>query len=355
MLSTAVSASSGSGGKVSSQLKVDPSTLVDGVTRERIDRDPVLAEFMQANFPDAFELDESDEDPMYAQMRAMGYSMDPPDSYAGKKKKHEKKNEIKAPRNIRPLTSYLRDTLREEGTHNSRKLRSHEDLIPGLLYGSDPTQGILSQDPSSKISVKTPWNLLKGELDRYRYKFESRVYDLTVLEHPEDETGTVYRVTPQDVNRHPIKETIYCCNFLRYHPERPLKIPFNFINTEDSPALKRDGFVVPINRFVECFIEDGADIPEAIDVECTGVRFREVIRVDRLLLPDGVTLSDRVLKQKRRFIVGVVFGGSKGADEEEEEGETKGEEKKETAAASAGGGTGGDSAAAKKDRAASKK
>ena len=246
----------------------------------------------------------------------MGYTTDPPDSYKGKKKKHEKN--VVYPRNIRPLTTYLRDPLSEEGTHNSRKMRKKQNLIPGIVYGSDPTQGILSLDPGSKFSVKTPWNLLQKELDRYRHNFESRVYDLTVKEHPDDESGTVYRVTPQDANRHPLHDTLYCCNFLRYHPDRPLKIPFNFINTEESPALKREGFVVPINRFVECFVEDGADIPEAIDVECTGVRYREVLRTDRLILPDGVRFSDRVVKQGRRFIVGVIFGGSKGKDEDEE-------------------------------------
>lgn len=325
---------------------VDLSKLVDGVTKERLDSDPALLEFMQANFPDAFEVDEDLEDPVYAQMRAMGINTDPPDSYAGKKRKAEKAKKSGAagsavyPRNIRPLTCFRRDPLSEDGSRSSKKLRKQQDLIPGLLYGADPTQGILdSRDHSTKIFIKTPWNLLKSELDRYHRSFDSRIYDLRVLEHPDDEEGTVHRVTPQNVNKHPLLEELYCCNFLRYHPGRPLKIPFNFINTEDSPALKRDGFVVPIQRKIECFIEDGADIPEAIDVECTGVKFREVIRPDRLILPDGVRFSDRVRKQteKRRFIVGVVFGGTRGANLEEEEEEKKEEEapKKEAEPAAA--------------------
>jgi len=303
---------------ISDKLKVDPATLMAGLTQEKLDNDKALLDFIQANFPEAFEEDPAAEDPIYAQMRAMGYSTEKPHSYAGKKTKEEKAL-VHYPLNIRPLTSYRRDTLREEGSHNSTKLRNQFKMIPGILYGSDPTKGIRSTDPSSKISVKTPWDQIKGELARYRRNFESRVYDVTLKEHPDDEDGTVYRVTPQNVNWHPIKETIYCCNFLRYHARRPLMIPYNYLNTEDSPALKRDGFVVPITRKVEVFVEDGVDIPTAIDVECTGAKFREVLRLDRLILPDGVRVSDRVLKTSKRpggFIVGVIFGGSRGQNAE---------------------------------------
>lgn len=310
---------------LSSKLKVDPSRLVDGMTRERIDNDPAVAAYIQANFPEAFEKDSTeDEDPVYEQMRAMGYSTEPPNSYDGKKKKSEK-NPV-YPRNIRPLVAYLRDPLREEGSHNSLKLRRDNKLIPGMLYGSDPTKGIASKDLSHQISIKSSWNMLRKELMLYHRSFESRVYELTLKAHPEDESGTVYLVKPENVNRHPVDETIYCCNFLRYHPGRPLKIPVEYINTEESPAMKKEGFVVPINRFLEVFVDEGLDIPESIPVDCTGAKFRQSLKIDRAHLPDGVRISDRVKQQGRRFIFGVIFGGSRGANLTEE---TTTEEKKE--------------------------
>ena len=72
-------------------------------------------------------------------------------------------------------------------------------------------------------------------------------------------------VRPANMQRHPIQNKIYCVNFLRYHPGRPIRIPIRFINEEESPALKRGGFIVPINKTVECIVEDGAVIPESID------------------------------------------------------------------------------------------
>ena len=311
---------------LSRKLKVDPQTLMQGLTQEKLDQDPVLLDFMQSNFPDAFVYDEEQEDPVYDQLRFLGYSLDPPNSYEGKKTKAEKLAFKGYPRNIRPLTTYLRDRLREEGSHNSIKMRNQHRLIPGLVYGSDPTQNILSSDRKDhEISVKTPWGFLESELMKYGWNFESRVYQLTIKEHRDAEGGTVHLVTPKDVNRHPIRETIYCCNFLRYHPGRTLQIPYKFINTENSPALKRDGFVVPITRKVEVLVEDGADIPEFIAVECTGVKYREVLQTDRLILPDGVRLSDRVIKRDltrhQKWIIGVIFGGSKGKNLELEEAE----------------------------------
>eukprot|EP00977_Amphora_coffeiformis_P030394 scaffold46660_cov199-Amphora_coffeaeformis.AAC.4 len=198
--------------------------------------------------------------------------------------------------------------------------------IPGLLYGSDPTRGILSQQPESKTFVKTQWNLLERELDRYHRDIDARVYELTVLrdEDNEDDNDEQQQqqqqqhsthpvmdpqlVVPANVQRHPVQSKLYCANFVRYHPGRPLKLPIAQINTEESPALKREGYLIPIERRIECWVDDGVDIPEAIELECTGLQFRDVVRMDRLVLPEGVHLTNRVKKRGREFIVAVVDG-----------------------------------------------
>jgi hypothetical protein len=224
--------------------------------------------------------------------------------------------------NIRPLITYLRDPETEEGRRISYQMRKFEQLIPGLVYGGNPQLGIYSHQPDSKILIKTPNRYLQREMDRFGNNFESRVYDLTILENEDDdiESGTVHRVTPQNLQKHPVRDTMYyCCNFVRYHAGRPLKIPITYANEEESSALKRDGFIVPINKYVECFIEDGVTIPEKIELECTGLQYKDVIRKDRLLVPDGVRLSDRVNKKGDNFIIGVVFGKSRGAIAKEEE------------------------------------
>ena len=275
----------------------DPSRYVAGVTNEDLANDPVLAAYFAANFPE--------DEPVLTG-------------------KQDKGDQVEDDLNVRVLSCLKRDPEQEEGSRSCRRLR-HEHFIPGLLYGSDPTQGIFSHDASSQIFIKTPWTLLQRELDLYHRNFESRVYDLTVYEDPEDTIGTVHTVVPRDVQRHPVQSTIFCANFLRYFPGRPIKIPIVYINEEESPALKRGAFLAPISRHVECVVEEGVPIPVRLELECTGLRVRDVVRMERIVFPDGVKPSRRV--DLDQFLVGTVFGKrmKDDLDEEGEGAEAKGE------------------------------
>lgn len=278
-----------------SSMKVDPSRLVHGTKIEDLN-DAETEAYFRSNFPEAFVereallKKEEDEKEVAAEIERLA----PPKNY---------------PLNIRPIYTYKRCPETEEGTRACRTLRWNK-MIPGILRGGDPNLGIYSHQEESKIFVKTPWKELQKELDRYHRHFESRVYDLTVYEDEEDTVGTTHRVIPQNVQWHPLDWKIYCANFCRYHPGRPIKLPVTLINEEESPALKREGFLIPIQRYIECFIEEGVTIPEALELECSGLKIKEVVRKDRLVLPEGVRFSDRVLKHND-FVVGVVFGSSR--------------------------------------------
>ena len=85
--------------------------------------------------------------------------------------------------------------------------------------------------------------------------------------------------------------------------------------SEESAAMKRGGFIAPITRHVTCIVEDGVPIPEKIELECTDVKLKEVIREERLIFPEGVSMSPTV--DRELFLVGTVFGRSSEVDEEE--------------------------------------
>eukprot|EP00979_Chaetoceros_neogracilis_P010812 scaffold2612_cov267-Chaetoceros_neogracile.AAC.5 len=282
----------------------DPSALVTGVTVEDIENDPALAEYFAVNFP---EYGKEIQTPGSAEITADAELDD------------EDEDDLVSPLNIRLLSGYKRS---EKGSQPCYRLRDHDELVPGIIYGSDPTQSILSIHASSKILVKTPWEQIQREMDRFTYhNFESRVYDLTVFEDDDDEEGVVHRVMPANVQHHPILQKIYCCNYLRYFPGRPINIPIEYINEEESGALKRGGFVVPRSRHVSCIVEDGVPIPEFIEMDSTGLRLKEVIRLDRLIFPEGVKASKRVKEEK--FLVGTVFGRNADVGLETEEAEVE--------------------------------
>lgn len=288
------------------------SKWVSNVTPEKVEADQELKAFMQANFPQALDPDYEPPRPPHVS-RQVTPGLEPvratregdgalhiSDYYA---------------RNIRPMKAYLRDSQQETNSRRSRFLR-YNRWIPGLLYGGDPTRNIYShQGEATKVFLKTQWRLLERELDRYHRNFESRVYELTVLDDDDAVVVEPELVVPANVQRHPLHSTVYCVNYVRYHPGRPLQLPLRHINTEESPALKRDCFIIPIQRKVEVFVEDGADIPEALELECSGLQFKDVIRTDRLIVPSGVRFSDRVLKRGGDYILGVVDGRGRGLED----------------------------------------
>ena len=306
----------------------NPGDFMYGITKEDLEKDPKLQDYFAANFPDHFSKgdDESDSKISYEylaqvedaaelfadEIAAIEAAKAPKEATSGDDRKISSREldittfPSDLSRNIRPLISYKRDVETEEGSRQCRELRETTNMIPGIVFGGDPTKNIMHDDDSQKLLVKTPMRFIQRELDLFSgWKFESRVYDLTILENDGDTEGEVIRVMPRDVNFHPIYNSIYCCNYLRYHPGRLVKIPIVYINEEESPAMKRGGFIVPFNRYVPCLIEDGVKIPERIELDCTGAMLKEVIRRDRLIFPDGVSAGKKV---KEDFLVGTLFG-----------------------------------------------
>lgn len=356
-------------------LRAQPQTYVTGVTPEQLAESQAMRDWYAANFkdweqePDKIIVGREDEEE--AKKAAEAAEAEEENSSIIKLPEHLTR------RNIRPLVAYLREPGVEEGTRNCDRLRNPGvndpifPLIPGAIQGSDPTKGIVSVDPSSKSIVKTPWFEIQREIDRYHYgingSFENRVYALTVFHadeaaldhhrtrHPkdtstyriDDETTEVIiipgpklppppprtpvegmeniLVIPTDLQMHPVMHTTYCLNYIRYHPNKPIKIPIRLINEEESPTLKRGGFLGLVNRFVECLVDDGAPIPECIDLECSGLRQKDVVRRDKLIVPQGVRIHPRVPED---YLMGTVYGVRAGSDvTEEAEGEGGGEEK----------------------------
>ena len=340
-------------------LNAQPSQYVTGMTLDQLNSDPAIREWYQSNFstweeePEKYIVPDADDAAAVEQV----------DETAEEKNPHAitLPAELTA-RNIRPLVAYLRNPKREEGSRNCEILRNDPllPLVPGILHGSDPTSGILSHEPSSKIMVKTPWFEMQRELDRYHYGFTSRVYALTVFGETEAHVGyhksqqnikdnktyhldeqtmkvTVTEnptpldieianlppkrtpilenvlVIPADLQLHPVAHAAYCLNFVRYHPSKPIAIPIVSINEEESPAMKRGGFIAFVNRTIDCLVVEDGVIPESIQLECAGLRQKDVVRRDRLILPEGVIVHPRV---KDDFLVGTVFGAKgKGADD----------------------------------------
>lgn len=97
----------------------------------------------------------------------------------------------------------------------------------------------------------------------------------------------------------------FCLNYVRCHPSKPISLPVETVNEEESPATKKGGFIAFVSTKVECLVDDGAPIPESIKMRCEGLRQKDVVRRDRLVMPEGVQVHPRVADN---FLLGTVFG-----------------------------------------------
>ncbi|KAL3806253.1 hypothetical protein ACHAXA_001076 [Cyclostephanos tholiformis] len=360
-------------------LRAQPNKYVTGVTPDQVSNVQELRDWYSANFVDW------EDEPDRIIVRGTGEGAE---AREGEGEDDDEEDEVDGrggiilpegltKRNVRPLVAYLREPGREEGSRNCYRLRNpgindpNFPLIPGMLHGSDPTRGVLSIHPDSKIMVKTPWFEIQRELDRYHHgingSFVNRVYALTVyhaneahLDHHrsrvvkkrdrnkytvDDEKMAIIPipppslpvppprtpvpglvnvlVVPADLQMHPVGNFAYCLNYIRYHPKKPIKIPVRCVNEEESPAMKRGGFLSMVNRTIECLVDEDVAIPEKIFVECSGLRQKDVVRRNRLIVPDGVRIHPRVAAD---YLIGTVFGakgGGGGDDEKKEENEKK--------------------------------
>ena len=270
----------------SSYSEAQLSKMVSGLDAERAASDPKVAEYLAANF-----VDDIDENYMIVKKDIGSINEAPTD------------DEKISAMNIYNMSCHARCGETEDGSNASRRLRK-AGLIPGVIYGGDKSKGIHHMDKKHILPIKTPQNQLYSAINLHGHRtLESRLYDLTV-----EETGEVHQVLPRGLQMHPVKEKIICLNFIRYYPGRPIKIPILPINQEDSPAMKRGGFIVWQNRYLECVVEDGVPIPEHIELECSGLERKTVLRQERLLIPDGVSVSPRIDNGKHKWLLGSVFG-----------------------------------------------
>lgn len=275
----------------SSKLNICISKYLTGFTHSDVCTNTSLINFIRANFPSLIE-EYFPQDVSYNGQTKTNFSTN------SKFRSKKEKKKSKLPKHS--IFCYIRNH-NETNSRRAKSLRT-SNFIPGVVYGSN------SDLPSSSdILVKTPYHNIQREISQLsREMFLGRVYTLTIYQNENDNEGTTLKVLPRDIQYHPIWEKIYCVNYIRYHPGRVLEIPLDYVNIDNSPTLKRGGFIAPVSRTIGCVIERGVDIPETIHVDCTCLELGDVIRIDRLIFPSGVYIDKRVSKED--FLVGTVFG-----------------------------------------------
>ncbi len=165
-------------------------------------------------------------------------------------------------------------TLRgNKGTSASRRLR-REGRVPAIVYGGT------EQPLSIELDHNEIYHAVRKE------EFHASILDMQI------DGKSAGSVLLRAVQWHPYKQQVLHVDFQRVDESQRLttKVPLHFLNAEVSPAVKLSGAVIthPITEIeIACL---PANLPQAIEVDLSGMLGGAVLHASDLKLPKGVNL-----------------------------------------------------------------
>ncbi len=175
-----------------------------------------------------------------------------------------------------------------------------EGRVPAVIYG----------DGQAPVSISLNYTELLKQVNTGN--FLSTIYMLEV-------DGKAERVIPRDVQFDVVRDFPMHVDFLRVGKGTILtvEISVNFINEENCPGITQGGVINVVRHTIELNCRASA-IPEALDVDLTGLGIGDAFHASDLTLPEGteLTIDDRDFTIAT---IAVPSTGETATDEEEDE------------------------------------
>jgi large subunit ribosomal protein L25 len=172
----------------------------------------------------------------------------------------------------------LKATARTRVGKGAARAERRAGRVPGVIYGDNKPPLAISLD---RIDLRQ--RILAG-------RFLTTLHDIEI-------DGVKHRVIPRDYQLDPVRDTPIHVDFLRLGEGAQIRvnIPVHVKNADLAPGVKRGGTVNIVTHSVEVRCPADA-IPEAIDVDLTGIEIGHSRHLSDITLPPGVrVLTDRDL------------------------------------------------------------
>ena len=207
---------------------------------------------------------------------------------------------------VESISAEARDRAGKGPARESRR----NGRVPAVIYGDKKEPTLISLDPK--------------EIDRLIHK---KTFYATLLDV--DLKGTKHRVLPRDVQVDPVTDRPLHVDFQRIGKDTKVhvNVPIVIRNEAASPGLKRGGVLNLVRHEIE-FICSPDAIPQAIEVDVTGLEIGGSIHINSVKLPENAKL---VVKERDFTVVSI--GAPTGLKAEQQEAA----EKAAAAAAAAAG------------------
>lgn len=184
------------------------------------------------------------------------------------------------------------------GKGSARELRRN-GLIPAVIYGD-------KQDPIS-IALST-----KDVTQRiHAGGFLTTIATIDV-------DGKKYKVLPKDYQLNPVRDFTMHVDFLRVsgNTQVTVEIPVHFVNDQLSPGIKAGGMLNIVRHEIEVHCPADA-IPEAFEVDLTGLKIGDSVHISKIALPKGVA----PVIHDRDFTIATIVGHGREEEASSEEAE----------------------------------
>jgi large subunit ribosomal protein L25 len=177
-------------------------------------------------------------------------------------------------------------TRNAQGTSASRRLRL-QGKVPGIVYGGAAVPQYVEVDHNPLFHA------LRKE------KFHASILEMEL-------DGKAERVLLRDFQIHPYKQQVLHIDFQRVLEDQPIhmSVPLHFVGQENSPAVKLAGGLVSHVLSEVAVVCLPKDLPSYVEVDLSGLKAHETVRVRDLAMPVGVK---PVLKGKENPVVASVI------------------------------------------------
>lgn len=193
-----------------------------------------------------------------------------------------------------------------QGSSASRRLR-RAGQVPAIVYGGNV-------DP---VVVSLEHNQIYHDLRK-------DAFHASILEMDLD--GKSEKVLLRSVQWHAYKQQVLHVDFQRVRADEPIttRVPLNFLNGDDSPAVKLHSQVISqllVDLEITCL---PGNLPVSIDVDLANLDANETITLAAITLPEGVEYAGASVDPDPALATGLAVGG--GAAAADDEGDAEAEE-----------------------------
>lgn len=185
------------------------------------------------------------------------------------------------------------------GSSASRRLR-HAGQVPAIVYGGNIDPAVISLEHNQIYH------------DLRKDAFHASILDM-------DLDGKKEQVILRSVQWHPYKQQVLHVDFQRVRADQAIttRVPLNFLNGEESPAVKLHSQVIShlsVDLDITCL---PADLPASIDVDLSNLEADETVTLESITLPEGVEYAGASVDPDPALATALAVGG--GADNGDED------------------------------------